>query len=71
MAGHTTLQVDDAILAGLESRVLAQHFDDPGRVGSALEFVEDQRLVLVSGLIDACLAGSHAFAGRHYSLHVL
>jgi hypothetical protein len=71
MAGHTALQVDDTVLAGLEARVLAQHLDDMGGIGSALQLVEDQGLVLVRGLIDPCLAGSHAFAGHYHSLHIL
>ena len=68
---HAALQIDDAILAALKSGILAEQFDDAGGVGASLQFVEDERLVLMGGAVHACLAGGDALTGHNHGLDVL
>lgn len=66
---HPSLKVNDAVLFGLEARILAQDFDNPQRIGPSLQFVENQRLVLMRP-VDRGLTRGHAFPGHHHRLHV-
>src|ERR1035438_4204172 len=71
MSRHTPLQIDDAVLACLEPRVLAQHFDDPRGGRASLQFLVDQCLILVRSAIHSGLTGGHSLARHHHRLDIL